>query len=193
MSWDKASELLVPGDGELYIAPVGTTLPAHNTDPTANLNAAFYGLGYWTEDGLSFKVTPQITDFRAFQSLRSVRRERTQQDFDSTCQLEQWNEKTVPAALGGEITSSGGFYTWLPPQDGDALDEWSAVIDIQDGDRNLRIVYPRTNLATEATEVAFKRGEMGTLPVGLKALPPTNGSESVYILFDDSAAFAAGS
>lgn len=193
MSWDKASELLVPGDGELYIAPVGTTLPAHDTDPTAALNAAFYGLGYWTEDGYTFKVTPEITDYRAFQSLRSVRRERTQQDFDGTAQLEQWNEKTVPAALGGTITEAGGFSTWLPPQDGDALDEWSAVVDIRDGDRNLRFVYARANLATEAVEVAFKRGELATLPVGIKALPPEDGSESMYILFDDAAAFAAGS
>ncbi|MGZ6587105.1 MAG: phage tail tube protein [Solirubrobacteraceae bacterium] len=193
MSWNKASELVVPGNGEVYFAAIGTTLPAQNTDPTAALNAAFTGLGYITEDGIAFTVTPAITEFRAMQSLQAVRRERSNMDFAMTCALEQWNEETVVAALGGAMTDNGTYYTWTPPEAGDALDEWSVVVDIQDGTRNMRVVYPRANLATETAQVSFKRNELATLPIGIKTLPPNDGSASMFILFDDGSAFAAGS
>ena len=48
-----ANELVVASFGTIHTAPVGTTLPA--TDPTSTLAAGFgYGLGYVTEDGVTF-------------------------------------------------------------------------------------------------------------------------------------------
>lgn len=193
MAWNDATELVVPGNGQVYIADIGTTLPAISSDPTAALNAAFEGLGYWTEDGATLVMTPTIAEFRAFQERQAVRRELTSQEVTVAVQFEQWNELTVPTALGGTINSGGSFPTFVPPAPGDSLPEQSVVVDLQDGDRNMRIVFPRANAATEAVTAQFQRAQLAVLPVTFKALAPTDGSDQYYILFDDTAAFAAGS
>lgn len=190
MAWNEASELVVAGNGQIYVAPVGTALPA---GPSTALNAAFIGLGYTTEDGASFSVSPNIEEFRAWQSRQPVRREMTEQDMQVSFALEQWNEETVPLAFGGgEITSVSGGYKYTPPAATDALDERAMVIDADDGDRRVRIVIPRGNV-TDAVETTFQRSELAVLPITFQALAPDDESASWYALFDDSAAFAAGS
>lgn len=191
--WNNANEITVPGNGQAYVAPVGTTLPADNSDPTAALNAAFFGLGYWTTDGATFTATPDIKEVEAFQSAQAVRRGLNKLDVSAAFVLEQWNEETVPTALGGTISTAGGFSTYTPPTPGAAISEVSLVVDIQDGDRNMRFVFPRGNTSTEAVETKFTRGEPALLPVTFKALLPTDGSAPYRILFDDATAFAAGS
>lgn len=193
MSWNDPNELIVAANGQIYVAPVGTTLPAINSDPTAALNSAFVGLGYCTEDGVSFKVTPDVKDHKAWQSRQAVRRVVQSREVEAGFELEQWNESTVPFAFGGgEITSAGGFHTYVLPEDEDALDERAMVIDFQDGDRNGRIVIPRGNV-TDAVESKFKAEELSTLPITFKALTPIAGGSAMYVIFDDQTAFAAGS
>lgn len=191
MAWNDATEITVGNSGQVYVAPVGSTLP---TDPTAAPDAAFFGLGYISEDGVTFSTTPDITDFRAWQSRQAVRRELNQQDLQAGFALTQWNEESVVLAFGGgEITSpSTGIYRYDFPDPGDALDERAMVVDVQDGDRNMRIVIPRGNI-TDATETQFRRSEMALLPITFRALQPTDGGPIGYVLFDDAAAFAAGS
>jgi hypothetical protein len=192
MAWNDPNELVVGGTGQVYVADIGTSLPAVNSDPTAALSASWVGLGYTTEDGVAFSVTPDVTDFKAWQSRLAVRREFNAQELQVTCSLEQWNEETVVLAFGGgAITNAGGFYTYTFPAAGDALDERSMVVDVQDGTRNMRIVIPRGNV-TDAVEAKFQRTELAVLPITFKSLEATDGT-TPYIIFDDAAAFTAGS
>lgn len=193
MPWNDPNEIVIAADGQIYVAPLGTTLPAVNSDPTAALNAAFVGLGYATEDGVSFKVTPDVKDHTVWQSRQAVRRVVQSREVEAGFELVQWNEATVPFAFGGgSVTSAGGFYTYSLPDDSDALDEVSMVIDFADGDRNGRIVIPRGNV-TDAVEAKFQATEMAGLPITFKALAPIAGGTAMYVIFDDAAAFAAGS
>src|SRR4051812_23276958 len=186
MPWNSSDELVVGNSGEVYVAPVGTALP---TTPTASLNAAFIGLGYLTEDGVTLTTTPEVTDTNAWQSRQAVRREFTSQEFQAAFALMQWNEETVPLAFGGgAITNAGGVYKYTFPAAGDALDERSLVIDFQDGSRNGRVVIPRGNV-TDSVETQFQRTNAAVLPITFKALQPTDGSAIGYILFDDATAF----
>lgn len=191
MAWNDAEELVVASNGQVYVAPVGTPLP---TTPTEALNAAFVGLGFCTEDGVKIAATPEVKDFTAWQSRQAVRRERNQQEVSATFSLEQWNEQTVPFAFGGgAITSpSTGVYRFEFPEAGDALEERAMVVDAQDGDRNTRFVFARGNV-TEAVEANFQATELAVLPITFKLLQPTDGSALAAVLFDDAAAFAAGS
>lgn len=191
MAWNDASELVVGGSGEAYVAPVGTALP---TTPTANLNAAFVGLGYHTEDGATFTVSPDVTEFGAWQSRQPIRRELNGQDIQVAFALQQWNEETVVLAFGGgEISEPAEDvfrYDFLT--DEDSLDERSLVLDVADGIRKMRFVFPRGNV-TEAVESQFQRGATAQLPITFKVLEPTEGGAPGYVLFNDDAAFAAGS
>jgi hypothetical protein len=185
---NNAAELIVAGNGAISVAPVGTPLP---TSPTASLNAAFLNLGYATEDGVTFTATPDVKDYRAWQSKQAVRREVNAREVQAAFALEQWNEDTVPLAFGGgEITVTGTdpnfVYKYTLPLAGDALDERSLVIDFEDGDRNGRIVVPRGNI-TDAVETKFQATDLAVLPITFKALEPTDGSAIAYFLFNDSA------
>lgn len=189
--WNNADELVVASNGQVYVAPVGTTLP---TTPTGALDSAFTGLGYTSEDGVTFTVTPTVDEFMAWQSRQAVRRELTSQEVQVSFTLEQWNESTIPLAFGGGAVTDlgGGNYRFDLPETSDALDERCMVIDTNDGDRHIRFVVPRGNV-TDAVETQFVRSQLAVLPITFKALAPADGSGSAYVLFDDDAAFAAGS
>jgi len=186
-------EIVVASFGQIYTAAVGTTLPAANTNPKAGLDSGFgYASGYVTEDGVTFSVTPDVTDIPAWQSEDPVRRIRTGVETMLSFELMQWNEKTVPLAFGGgEVTNGGGYYTYTPPSAADGLAEKSLVLDWNDGDKNYRIVVPRGTV-TEGTETQLQRGASANLSIGFKALAPTGGGDTWYLLTDDDA-FAVGS
>lgn len=190
MGWNDSTELVVASSGQVSVAPVGTPLP---TTPTGALNAAFTGLGLLTEDGVKLTVTPKVDEFMAWQSRQAVRRELSAQEIAIAFQLEQWDEITVPLAFGGgAITTVSGGYRYDFLADSAALDERALVIDAVDGSRHQRYVFPRGNV-TEAVETSFVRSALAVLPITFKALAPSDGSASGYALFDDAAAFAAGS
>lgn len=191
MAWNDANELVVASNGQIYVAPVGTAMPATTTEA---LNIAFIGLGYLTEDGLSQSITPEVTGFRAWQEQQDVRRERKAQAAQWKGALEQWNETNIVLAFGGgSMTESpSGTFRYVLPKAGDALDERAYVIDAQDGDRNIRMLIARANI-TEAVETTFKADELAVLPITIDALAPTGGGDAVVFLFDDDVAFATGS
>lgn len=189
VGYNDASELIVAGSGEVYVAAVGTALP---TTPTATPNAAFAGLGYHDEDGVSFSAETQIEEFMAWQSRQPVRREVVSQDVTITFNLMQWNEDTVPFAFGGgAITSVSGGYRYDPPADTVSLTEKSMIVDCQDGSEHHRFVIPRGTVV-DTVESKFARNEPTLLPISFKVLGPESGGTPWYYL-TDSDAFVAGS
>ena len=193
MAWNQADELVVASNGAVYFAPVGTALPLKGDDPTAALGSAFAGAGFITEDGASLSVGSEVTDFMAWQSRQAVRREKTSQEIQFTFAFQQWNEENIVFAFGGGVVAEegGGLYSYTFPEDDDALDERSLVVDWQDGDKNYRCVFARGN-ATDAVETKFARSESAQLPITFKVLAPEEGGAPGYILTDDPA-FTVGS
>ena len=61
MSWKNTEEIRVAKNGEVYFAPVGTTLP---TNPTSTPASGFVGTGFLTEDGVAVTFTPDILESR---------------------------------------------------------------------------------------------------------------------------------
>lgn len=191
MAWNDGTETIVSGSGEAYYAAVGTTLP---TTADAALNAAFVGLGYHSEDGVTTRMEVAVTDHMAWQSHYPIRRTRDSEAFILEFTLLQWNDVTVPFAYGGGtlVTVSAGQYRYDPPVASDALQEWSLVVDVDDGTRRARFVVPRGSVA-DNVESQFTRTTMGPLPISFRGLQPATGGATWYPLFNDTAAFAAGS
>ena len=88
-----ALEVRIAGNGGLFVAALGSTLP---TDAESPLDAAFVDLGLATEEGV--KITPDRTveKIRAWQSRQPVRTAITAEDIALSMELMQWNPDTVP-------------------------------------------------------------------------------------------------
>lgn len=183
-------QLVIAGNGSINAAPLGTTLP---TNPTEALDAAFTNLGYATEEGVTLTCTPDVKDFGAWGSLQAIRRIRNAQEIAAAFELQQWNRDTVPFAFGGgEITEpTPGVFRYEFPEAGDDPDDRVLVIDSVDGERNMRVILARGNV-TEAVSSNFRTDDRAILPISFKALKPVTGKTAI-VLFDDDAAFDAGS
>lgn len=189
MSAQDASELVVAGAGDVYVAPYGTTRPS---TVDAALDGNFFKLGYCTEDGLQLSSTPEVEEFKAWQSRHPVRRSLVGLEVQFTFGLEQWNEVTLQTALGGgSVTEySSGKYKYVPVGDDEQLDEVSIVAEWQDGDKDYRLLIPRGQ-ATESVEIQLNRTNLAILPVTIKALGTAG--LNPYEIYTNDPAFEAGS
>lgn len=189
MSAQDATELVVAGSGDVYVAPYGTTRP---TTVDAALDGNFFKLGYCTEDGLQLTQSPNVEEFMAWQSRHPVRRALTGLEVTFTFGLEQWNEQTIQTALGGgSVTEySSGKYKYVPIGDDEQLDEVSIVAEWQDGDKDYRLLIPRCQ-ATESVEIQLTRTALAILPVTVKALGTAG--LNAYEIYTNDPSFEAGS
>ena len=171
-----ASELIVAAKGTLSVAPFGTALP---TDSTTALNAAFVDVGYVTDAGVTLTATPTVTDIGAWQKLTPIRKIVTNRAFTAAAQLEQWNQETIALAFGGGTWTmvTAGAYKYSPPNDGDALTDYSVVIDAQDGTKSFRYVIFKANV-TDAITTNLVNTAAATFPVTFSALTPDNQTNS---------------
>lgn len=189
MPWQDPFETFIGASGELYTADVGTAFPAGFTAPSA---ADWDGLGFASEDGVAVRSSRTIAELRAWQRQNPIRRSKTEETFGIGAALLQWNEVTVPAALGGgTITAISGGYQYSPPGAEDTLEEKAMIVDLFDGDRQMRILIARGTSGADI-ESTFQRGAFAELPLAFDALQPDTG-DLFNILFSDDDAFAAGS
>lgn len=190
MPWNRGDETVIGGTGQVYVAPVGTALPANQGSA---LNSAFVGLGYHSEDGVSINQSIEIIRLGAWQTKSDIRRERDSETFRITFNLLQWNENSVPLAFGGGAVSepSSGNFKFTPPAVSDAIAEKALICDVQDGPEILRFVVPRGTVV-EAVDSKFTRNAFGQLPIAFEAMIPTDESPQWHLLTNISG-FAAGS
>lgn len=186
MSQD-AAELHVASDGAVYAGVVGTSMPA---TPTTDPNAAFFDLGYMTEDGVTFTNTPTVEDINAWQAPDPIRRLVTTRSLTAAFNAEQVNQENFVVAFGGGTWTSpaAGVYQYDPPAPNDALQELALLIRSQDGSKNNQYEIFRGNV-TEAVETQLQRSAPQTLPVTFSALTPASGGASWRFKTDDSHAF----
>lgn len=180
-----AEEVRVGADGQIYVADVGTTLPTSVDD---SLDGAFSSaLGFVSEDGVTITDGKTVTDIGAWQSFYPIRELVTAREFSVAFSLRQWNRDTIALAFGGgTFTDLGTPDTQYSPPDAATLDERALVVDYQDGDVNYRLVVPRC-LATETVTAQLARASAADLPITMKVLAPTAGTDPWFMLTDDPA------
>jgi hypothetical protein len=157
------------------------------------LNASFVDLGYLSEDGISLSSGADITDIAAFQSLLPVRKVVTARSFDLSFTVREWSEAAVVFAFGGgEVTESGGIYTYTPPAAADELYERALVAVWSDGDKDYRLVIPRC-VVTESVETTIARTAAADLPLTVSVLATDEATPGYYLITNDPALEPAGS
>jgi hypothetical protein len=174
-----ATEVVVGQNGDVYVAPTGTTLPLDVDDP---LDPAFSeALGFTSEDGVTATDGKTTENIMAWQSFYPLRVLVTERNFTAAFVLRQWNQDTVSLAFGGgTFTATGSFTKYTPPAP-EVLDERVLVIDWQDGDDQYRLVVPRC-IVTENVESNITRTAAADLPITMAVLAPAEGDDPWFLL-----------
>lgn len=182
-----ASEIRVGSNGALYVAPVGTALPA---DVNAAYNAAFRHLGYTTTDGARVSRSMDTEQVRSWQSISVQRYLITGVTLTIAFDLQQANKDTLPLYLGGgAIVNQGGSptsykYSILAAP---IIDERSMILEWSDGaSLHYRLVIGR-GMVSETGEATIGREQEIQLPITFAAMSPTSGTDLGYLLTDDPA------
>lgn len=191
-----SQEVVVAAQGHLWAADLrdNPSFPSNSSGPTSSLDAKFMEVGYITEDGPTFTVTPTTDDLMAWQSQSPIRRLKTANVTSVAASLMQWNQATFSLAFGGGAWSqpAAGIFRYTPPADNDPLPDYAIVLDLEDGDRHGRFVLFRSNI-TDAVETTLTRTGAALLPVTLNTLTPDDRDYSWDAVFDDEAAFGYAS
>lgn len=185
-----AQEVMVAGTGHLWIADLrdNPTFPNATAGPETALSDDWLDLGYTTEDGPTFNVTPTTEDLNAWQSFDPIRRLVTSRVTSIAASLMQWNQSSFNVAFGGGdwTQPSAGVWRYDPPADEDPLPDFGMILDVQDGDKDGRFVLYRVNV-TDAVETTFTRAGAALLPITATTLRPDDQDRSWYFVSDDPA------
>lgn len=175
--------------GAIKYAPVGTTLPELTDISTSgvNLNQAFTGNEYVSEDGLTLSPSVSTTDIKDW-SGAVVRK--VLETFDGTLSwtMISTNKSALGVAFGAEHIESNNAAQTHGNQVKAALgahlpEEQSFVFLMKDGNARIVIVVPRGQV-TEVGEVNFASNAPVGWNVTLSCYPDDDGA-SIYILTDD--------
>lgn len=163
--------------GAVFVAPYGTALPSNATD---NLNAAFKGLGYVSEDGLVNNVETDTEQINAWGGdLVLVGQTTFMETF--MVNLIESNAEALKVYYGEDnVTVDGDNIT--VHQNSAPLPDVSVVFEIVlTGGRIKRIVVPHAQIVDRSGEITYVDGEPIAYPALFQAYPDENGnSHSEY-------------
>lgn len=184
MAGTNASEIRTAANGNIYVAPVGTTEP---TTAAASLAAGWIDIGFTSEDGVKFKDGKESRDQTVWQSFYPVGKKITGRSAMAEYVMKQWNKFNVSLAFGGTTTTtvSAGQYKIEPP-DPEDVDYRAMIIEWTESTYIYRLVIPR-GLVTDDVETMLKRDEDSELPIMFEATPATAAAKPWYILSNDAA------
>lgn len=164
--------------GAVYYAPLGTTLP---TDAKTALDAAFKGVGYISEDGLTRSQSRNSNDIKEWGGgvVSTVQIEYKEsfkfkmiEALSDIVQKAVYGEKNVDGKLDGTSTSMAVKHNALEP----VSNAWVIDTVMLDGTLS-RIVVPNAKI-TELGDLAYKKDSAIGYDVTLSAMLDANGNTS---------------
>ena len=158
--------------GAIYHAPVNSTLP---TDASTALDAAFKGLGYVTEDGLTQTISKTVENIKAWGGDTILT---TQTEFTETFQfaLAEPLSDEVQKVVFGSSNVSGALGTGLTTiVNSTELSEEAWVIEMVLHGAATRIVIPNGKV-TEIGDITYQDGDVVAYQLTITALPDASGN-----------------
>lgn len=158
--------------GAINAAPVGTALPKNAKEA---LNAAFKGLGYVSEDGLTNSVETDSEEVKAWGGDTVLKLSTSRTETFSWTFIQALDEDVLAEVYGAaNVTTSADGIKVL--HNATELPRRSYVIEmLMTGGRIKRIVIPNAQI-TEVGEISYKDGEPVGFEVTLTAFPDTDGN-----------------
>jgi hypothetical protein len=186
---NSADEIRVAGNGSVFVAEPGTTLPA---SISVALGAGFINTGYINDDGVTFLDGKTVEPINVWQSFYPPRQIVTEKEASAAFALMQWDLENLKLAYGGGdvVEDAPGEYSYHPPQPGE-IDERIMVIEWVDGDYNYRLIIPN-GMVSENVETELTKSAASELPITF-AILGEDGVDPWYLQTDDPAFNPAGS
>ncbi len=180
----EAPEVRVTGTGHVYVAPIGTAIPA-GIDTALTHAAGWVELGYTTEAGARFAFGREVNRIMGWQSFDPLRIVVTNLPKSVSVDLMQWNQHTLKLALGGGTVTepSSGQYEYEPPAES-FVDERMFAIEGIDGDYNYRFIY-RKALNESGVNFDFVRSNPVVFPITMGILAADSGLKPFKLQTDD--------
>jgi hypothetical protein len=167
-----ASEVRVGITGELFKAPLGTAAP---TDSTTALPAAWKGLGYISEDGITESWDDSVDNIVAWQNATTVRSATTESTGTLALTLIQTRGMVLETFhRGSQVTqpTTGNFRLDVKPI---VADPSCWVLEVIDGTKHLRIFCGNAEI-TERGDIVYANGEPVGYPITITVYPDSNGN-----------------
>lgn len=180
-----ASEVRVPGTGELFVAPVDTAAP---TDLATPLPATWVGLGYTQEDGATLSRSLEREPVPAWQSVTPLRYIYNGATLGIAAAMLQSNSQVAGLWWGSDfaetVASSGVFKSDMPTIP--TSTEQAVILRFDDDDKHSLIWVPRMDLA-ETGDITLNRQGATAFQLTFNAMAPDTGSVLATWLTDDPA------
>lgn len=161
--------------GAVFVAPAGTTVP---TNATSNLDVAFKGLGYVSEDGLVNSIETDTEDVIAWGGDKVLSGQTT---FSETfmVNLIETNPEALKVFYGEDnVTVDGNSIT--VNQNSAQLPNVVVVFElVLTGGRVKRIVVPNAQIVDRSGEITYVDGEPIAYPALFQAYPDNEGNSHV--------------
>ena len=158
--------------GAIYRAPLGTTLP---TDATTALDAAFVGLGFCADDGLTNSNSPETDNVKAWGGKNVLALQTDKPDTFQFKLIEVLNPNVLKAIYGDDNVT-GTLSTGITVKaNADEPEEacWVVEMVMRDGAVK-RMVLPDAKV-TELGDIVYKDDEVTGYEVTLLAMPDATG------------------
>lgn len=168
MSLD-ASKVEVAVTGAVYLAPLGTTLPANSS---VALDAAFKNVGYVSEDGITESPEEDNTEIRAWQNGDIVRRVQSSHEIQYQFMMLETNEVSLAAYYGNYLAGDVKIT-------GEQLPRQCMVIETIDDGKLRRRVAPVAQVV-ERGELSLTNDDATGYDITLTCYPDTDGVK-VYL------------
>ena len=167
--------------GELYSAPTGTTRP---TTSISALNAAYVGLGYVSEDGVTEEPDDNVERIVAWQGATVVRTNHTESSATLQCTLIETKGKVLELYHKGSTVAAVSSGQWKIDVKAPTTDRRQFVLDVIDGSKHIRFDVPDGEV-TERGAIVYANGEAVGYEVTITTYPDAN--NVLYTKYSDDA------
>ncbi|MEM9609928.1 MAG: hypothetical protein AAGA99_21085 [Actinomycetota bacterium] len=165
--------VVIPGVGNLFVAPVGTGLPV---DIDEALAGAFVNVGFLHEGGATFSdgKAPGSAIY-SWQRRAPVRRTVGNAEPYLELQLREWDENTFPIAFGGgSVSATANGHIFVPPTTGETVQR-EIVLAMSDGSRLFRLTAGAAEVHT-ALQLPLNKMDNAALAVRFEFVTPSDDS-----------------
>ena len=159
--------------GAIWRAAAGTTLP---TDATTALDAAFKGLGYCSEDGLTNSNSPETTNIKAWGGDKVLNIQEEKTDTFQFTLIEVLNVEVLKAVYGTNNVT-GALSTGITIEaNADEPEEAVWAIDmVMNSNTVKRVVIPHGKIS-DIGDIEYTDSDAVGYEITITALPDTDGN-----------------